>query len=152
MCYHPLQHFCQPTWMNRQYLSSRVTWSTNEQVSLLLSLQITKDESSTVILPRPTPRLLRLVWLEEGCASFFSICRSIPCRCTFQQLRRSSRRVVAHAGMASGNPNHIHGSWKAFHGHQHNILQNWEKSPKDLAKRILCILSIFILKYLPIFI
>lgn len=54
--------------------------------------------------------------------------------------------------MTSGKPYRIHGSWKAFHGHQHNILQNWEKPLKDLAKKLLYILSIFILKYLSIFI
>lgn len=46
--------------------------------------QTTKDESLSTPL-RPTRRLLRLVWLEEGCTRFFSLYRSIPCRCTFQQ-------------------------------------------------------------------
>lgn len=111
---------------------------------VLLSSQITKDESSRVTLRHPTPRLLRLVWLEEGCARFFSICWSVPCRCTFQQPRRSPRRVVVHAiGMASGYPNQIHGSWKEFHGHQHRILQKGEKTPHGLSQENIVYIEYF---------
>lgn len=60
-----------------------------------VSPQTTKDERLSTPL-RPTRRLLRLVWLEEGCTRFFSLCRSVPCRCTFQQHRRPPRRVVTH--------------------------------------------------------
>lgn len=53
-------------------------------------------------------------------------------------LKITEESCRTRAGMASGSPNQIHGSWKEFHGHEQNILQHWEKkTPKDLAKRIL---------------
>lgn len=47
------------------------------------------------------------------------------------------------AGMASGYPNQIHGSWKEFHGHQHNILQNWEKTPQGLSQENIVYIEYF---------
>lgn len=112
--------------------------------ALFFAPQITKGESSTVTLLRPTPHLLRLVWLEEGCTRFFSICRSVPCRCTFQQPWRPPRRVVIET-----QARHLEGPGKSEscqenYGLQH-VFQHpvGKKNLKDLAKGMMYIMKIF---------
>lgn len=55
--------------------------------------------------------------------------------------------------MASGNPNQIHGIWKPFHGHQHNILQNWKQTSQGLSQENIVYIEYFhieIFIYFPI--